>query len=180
MSSLVNWGKSASTCVVGHATGQVSQHTSHGQPRPADARHVPGQRTQKLRRGPRARVAELATSRMTYATELTENRSRLGGTRFATERCVPFQFEWDPDKAAINFTKHGVTFDQGRQIFDSPLSQTVLDLAHSLGERRFRTIGLAPDGQLLVVFHTDRGDTIRIIGARRATRREQHDYEENP
>jgi uncharacterized DUF497 family protein len=60
------------------------------------------------------------------------------------------------------------------------LSRRLPDRNHALDERRFRTIGLAPTGRTLVVFYADRGDTIRIIGARRATKREQHDYEENP
>ncbi len=93
---------------------------------------------------------------------------------------MPFQFEWDPAKAIANFAKHGVSFEEARDVFDDPLSQTVDDVAHTLEEPRFWTIGMSLSGQLLVAIHTDRGDTIRIIGARRAIGREQHDYEENP
>jgi len=64
--------------------------------------------------------------------------------------------------------------------FGDPLSATTDDTAHSLEERRYWTIGLSRAGRLLVVSHTDRDDKIRIIGARRATRREQHDHEEDP
>ena len=93
---------------------------------------------------------------------------------------MEFVFEWDPEKARANLAKHGVSFDDARHVFDDPLAQTVPDRDHALAERRFRTIGLALDGRLVVVFHTERGDTIRIIGARRPTRREQQDYEEDP
>ena len=93
---------------------------------------------------------------------------------------MALRFEWDSNKATANLAKHGVSFDEARQVFEDPLAQTVHDPAHSLEERRFRTIGLALSGRLVVVFYTDRGDTIRIIGARPATRREQHNYEENP
>ncbi len=90
-----------------------------------------------------------------------------------------FQFEWDPAKAIANFAAHGVRFDEARDVFDDLLSRTVDDPDHSIEEHRFRTVGLSRAGRLLFVVHTDRGDTIRIIGARRATRREQRQYEEN-
>ena len=93
---------------------------------------------------------------------------------------MELRFEWDPEKAAANLAKHGVSFNEARLIFDDSLAQTVPDPAHTLDESRLRTIGLASYGRLLVVFYVNRGDTIRIIGARRATKREQHDYEENP
>ena len=93
---------------------------------------------------------------------------------------MEFLFEWDNEKARVNLAKHGVSFEEARQVFDDPLAQTVPDSAHALSERRFRTIGLTLDYRLIVVFHAERGDTIRIIGARRPTKREQHDHEENP
>lgn len=93
---------------------------------------------------------------------------------------MPFQFEWDPEKAIANFRKHGVTFWEATEAFSDPLSTTTNDDAHSVDERRCWTIGLSRTGRLLVVSHTDRGDKIRIIGARRATRREQQDHEEDP
>lgn len=93
---------------------------------------------------------------------------------------MPFKFEWNPAKAIANLAAHGVSFDEARDVFDDPLSSTVDDPDHSSEEARLRTIGLSRADRLLVVLHTDRGDTIRIISARRATRREQHQYEENP
>jgi uncharacterized DUF497 family protein len=93
---------------------------------------------------------------------------------------VPLQFEWDLAKAIANLAAHGVSFEEARDVFDDFLSSTVDDPDHSSEELRFRTVGLSRAGRLLFVVHTHRGDTIRIIGARRATRREQHQYEENP
>lgn len=93
---------------------------------------------------------------------------------------MELRFEWDAGKAAANLAKHGVTFDEARHVFGDPLARTVRDSAHATEESRFRTIGLAIGGRLLVVSYTDRGDIIRIISARRATKREQHDYEETP
>jgi len=92
---------------------------------------------------------------------------------------VPFQFEWDPAKAIANFAKHGVTFWEATEAFYDPVSLTTDDEAHSSEERRYSTIGLSRAGRLLLVSHTDRDDRIRIIGARRATRREQQDHEED-
>ena len=59
-----------------------------------------------------------------------------------------------------------------------PLSTTFPDEAHSEGEIRFVTVGVSQRGRLLVVAHTERNDTIRIISARRATRREREFYEQ--
>jgi uncharacterized DUF497 family protein len=99
--------------------------------------------------------------------------------QFALRQCVPFKFEWDPAKAIANLAAHGVSFEEARDVFDDLLSSTVNDPDHSTEESRFRTIGLSRANRLLVVVHTDRGDTIRIISARSATRREQHHYEEH-
>jgi len=65
-----------------------------------------------------------------------------------------------------------------RDILGDPLSLTIPDPEHSKTEDRFVTIGSAFTGKLLVVVHTDRGDNIRIISARRASRRERKSYEE--
>lgn len=87
-------------------------------------------------------------------------------------------YEWDPQKAARNLRKHGVSFEEGT-VFLDPLALTFDDPDHSMGERRFITIGLSTGPRLLFVAHTDRGeDRIRIISARRAKRRENHEYQE--
>ena len=87
-------------------------------------------------------------------------------------------FEWDPEKARANLAKHGVSFEEAMRAFLDPLSVTILDPDHTEGEDRFVLIGQSATGRLLVVVHTDRGDAVRLISARRATRRERRTYEQ--
>ena len=87
-------------------------------------------------------------------------------------------FEWDKRKAASNLRKHAVTFEEATTVFGDPLSLTVADPLSDRGEHRFVIIGQAHQFRLLVVIHTERGDNIRILSARRATRREKTAYEE--
>ena len=87
-------------------------------------------------------------------------------------------FEWDPEKARANLAKHGISFEEAMRAFLDPLSVTILDPDHTEGEDRFVLIGQSPTGRLLVVVHTDRGDAVRLISARRATRRERRTYEQ--
>lgn len=89
------------------------------------------------------------------------------------------QFEWNPQKATSNFQKHGVSFREAATVFQDALSITYPDSDHSIGENRYVMIGLSRYGQLLVVAHAERGNRIRIISARRATRNEQRFYEES-
>ena len=88
-------------------------------------------------------------------------------------------FDWDSRKAKSNQSKHGVSFEEASTVFGDPLSLTIADPAHSrLAEERSVTIGSSYLGRLLVVVHRDDDENIRIISARRATRRERKDYEE--
>ena len=87
------------------------------------------------------------------------------------------QFEWDPSKAESNRVKHGVSFTEASTVFGDPLSLTIFDPDHSDDEDRFLILGTSSAGQLLVVSHTCRNDTIRLISARPATRRERLHYE---
>ena len=87
-------------------------------------------------------------------------------------------FAWDPQKAASNLRKHGVGFPEAATAFFDPLSATILDPDHSTAEERFLLVGLSVLGHLLVVAHAQRGDQIRIISARSATRPERDNYEE--
>ena len=87
------------------------------------------------------------------------------------------QFEWDTKKAELNFKKHKVNFEEAVTVFYDPLSATFDDAEHSVGEQRFITIGFSSKGHLLVVSHTDRGKTIRIISARLATAYERKKHE---
>lgn len=88
------------------------------------------------------------------------------------------EFEWNPDKAKINLEKHGVSFQEASTVFNDPLSVTFPDPDHSIGENRYVIIGISRFGQLLVVSHTDRGEKVRIISARKTTRQERRFYEE--
>ncbi|MBM4038463.1 MAG: BrnT family toxin [Planctomycetes bacterium] len=88
------------------------------------------------------------------------------------------EFEWDPGKAAGNLRKHGVSFHEGASVLDDPLSLTYPDPAHSVGEGRYLTMGMSSRRRVLVVAHADRGDRIRIINARAATRKERRFHEE--
>jgi uncharacterized DUF497 family protein len=87
------------------------------------------------------------------------------------------KFTWDPEKAEQNVLAHGVSFQEATTVFGDPLAGTIPDPDHSVGEERSLTVGYSSAGQLLVVCHTERGDTIRIFSARRATSHERKDYE---
>lgn len=87
------------------------------------------------------------------------------------------EFEWDQEKAEANFDKHGVAFEEAASVFFDPLSITIDDPQHSVEENRAVIIGHSIRQRILVVVHTDRGDRIRIISARPATRAEKRDYE---
>jgi uncharacterized protein len=88
------------------------------------------------------------------------------------------EFEWDPVKAAENLKKHGVSFDEAASVFGDPLALTFDDPDHSASEERLITFGESIQRRLLVVSHTPRAPRIRIISARRITRRERKIYEE--
>ena len=92
---------------------------------------------------------------------------------------MPLRFEWDEQKAKSNLAKHGVEFEEASTVFADPLSSTIHDPDHSLFEDRFIIVGQSIRRRVLVVVHTDRSDSIRIISARPANRRERKDYEEN-
>ena len=87
-------------------------------------------------------------------------------------------FTWNPEKDAVNRRKHAVGFREAASVLEDPLSTTYPDPAHSRGEQRYVTIGRSRLGRTLVVAHADRSNTIRIISARPATRRERRFYEE--
>lgn len=88
------------------------------------------------------------------------------------------QFEWDPEKAAANAKRRRVSFNESATVLEDPPSTTYPDEGHSEEEARFVTIGASRCGRVLVVAHTERNDAIRIISARRATRREREFYEQ--
>lgn len=88
------------------------------------------------------------------------------------------EFEWDPAKAESNRRKHRLTFHDAGTVFGDPLATTFPDPDHSLGERRYVTIGATERGLLVVVAHVERERKVRIISARLATARERRFYEQ--
>jgi len=96
---------------------------------------------------------------------------------------VRYYFDWDPAKAKINLIKHRVSFEQASTIFLDPRMITVFDTDHSEQEDRWATMGIDRNSILLVVVHTFQeldADCcrIRIISARKATRKESNQYRE--
>ncbi len=87
------------------------------------------------------------------------------------------QFEWDEFKARQNYAKHEVAFEEARTVFNDPFSLTVVDHEHSSSEDRWIDIGVSTRGRLLVVWYTEHGSSIRIIGCRKATGTERASYE---
>lgn len=97
---------------------------------------------------------------------------------------MQYSFEWDPAKAKANWSKHGVSFEDAAALFLDPLAISVPDDKHSETEERWVTIGRDRRGLVLVIIHTLPGSLvkqrkIRIISARKATRREVRQYEES-
>lgn len=99
---------------------------------------------------------------------------------------MEMRFVWDPAKAESNLRKHGISFEEAAQVFGDELRQTRQDRLEG-GEYRWQTLGVVQGVTVLLVAHTiTEGDgeaepveEIRIISARRATRRERKHYEEN-
>jgi uncharacterized protein len=90
---------------------------------------------------------------------------------------MALRFEWDQRKADSNLKKHGVSFQEAASVFADTLSITISDPDHSASEARFLDLGLSHRNRLLVVSYTERGEVIRIICARRASRPERKNYE---
>jgi len=93
------------------------------------------------------------------------------------------EFHWDKTKAAENLKKHGISFSQASEVFSDPLHISVLDVRFDHLEERWISIGMTAKGKLIVVGHLysitrEQGkETIRIITAREATRKEREQYE---
>lgn len=89
------------------------------------------------------------------------------------------EFEWDEAKAAANFKKHHVSFDEAKSIFFDEFGIQFFDDEHSSDEERFLMLGMSSGAKLLIVCHCERdqGVTIRIISARKATKRESAFYQ---
>ena len=87
------------------------------------------------------------------------------------------EFEWHPEKARTNFTKHGISFDEAATVFGDPLAVTIDDPDHSLEEQRLLTTGLSQRQRLMIVAHTERDGRVRIFSARDVTPAERDQYE---
>ena len=84
-----------------------------------------------------------------------------------------------PRKAVSNERTHGIGFQEATAVFDDPLSVTIPDPDHSLEEQRLLLLGQSNRGRVLVVAHSERGESIRIISTRRVNHRERRVYEED-
>jgi len=87
-------------------------------------------------------------------------------------------FEWDAAKAEANVKKHGVTFEEARSVFYDEFALQFFDDEHSEQEQRFLMLGMSSEARLLIVCHCEwaQGEIIRIISARKATKRESTHY----
>lgn len=88
------------------------------------------------------------------------------------------RIEWDTKKARGNLRKHRVSFEEAATALKDPMAATGPDPDHSIGEPRYITFAVSDAGRLLIISHTDIGDTIRIISARVASKGERKIYEE--
>ncbi len=88
------------------------------------------------------------------------------------------QFQWHPSKATANLKKHQVSFEEAQTVFYDEFAVQFFDEAHSANEERFLMLGMCAQSKLLIVCHCERegGDIIRIISARKATKRESAFY----
>jgi len=92
---------------------------------------------------------------------------------------MSLKFEWDRKKATSNPSEHGVSFEEALTVFGDPLARIFDDEDHSIEEQREIIIGHSVKERLLIVCFTAQGESVRIFSARKATRRERKDYEEN-
>jgi len=91
---------------------------------------------------------------------------------------VGLTFEWDEKKATANLRKHGGSFEEAAFPFRDPLSLTIPDPEHPEAEEGCVLLGMTERYRLVVVAHTEQGDTVRLISGRLATPAERRDYEE--
>ena len=88
------------------------------------------------------------------------------------------KFEWDENKNISNQRKHGITFEEAKTVFVDDLARLIPDPDSSKGEERFILMGISKEEKLLTVCHCERSlNTIRIISARKADKKERKQYE---
>jgi uncharacterized protein len=88
------------------------------------------------------------------------------------------KFDWHPTKAATNLKKHQISFEEAQTVFYDEFAVQFFDEGHSEDEERFLMLGMSVHSRLLLVCHCERedGEVIRIISARKATKRESAFY----
>lgn len=89
------------------------------------------------------------------------------------------RYERDPKKEAANRRKHGVSFEEGKTVFDDPLRTERIEDQSSSKEQRWFVFGESAQGKLLRVLYCERGEKIRLISVRKAAPRERQAYEES-
>ena len=87
------------------------------------------------------------------------------------------EFEWNQQKAKANLRNHGVSFEEAATVFEDALAAIYEDPDHSAHERRYLMVGTSARGRLLHIAFADKGERIRIISARKVTKREREFYE---
>ena len=90
---------------------------------------------------------------------------------------MSLRIEWDPEKAAGNESRHGVSFSEAASVLADPLSISLPDPDHSSDEERLLLLGQSSSGRHLILALTERGDAVRLISARPMTSRERRTYE---
>lgn len=91
---------------------------------------------------------------------------------------MKLKFEWDNNKAKSNQKKHDVSFEEAQTVFDDPFYVDFYDPDHSENEDRYIIFGASSQNRILLVSYTERGNKIRIISARLATKQEQKSYQD--
>jgi hypothetical protein len=130
-------------------------------------------------------LRQIIRSRVRFRRGLTPDVFEKGPAYLAAAACFAYplqdvatvtfgDFEWDADKAADNAAKHGVTFEEATTVF---LDLEYLLIRDATEAERFVAMGMSGQARILFVVHCERGERIRIISARRATRREREIYE---
>ena len=89
------------------------------------------------------------------------------------------EYEWDKNKASANLSKHGVSFEEAKTVFNDPLYVDFYDPDHSYDEHRYILIGESAQGRLVFVSYMERNNTFRLISAREATPSERKAYEQD-
>jgi uncharacterized DUF497 family protein len=88
------------------------------------------------------------------------------------------EYEWDNNKASVNLSKHGVSFEEAKTVFNDPLYVDFYDPDHSYDEHRYILLGESVQDRLLFVSYRERNNVIRLISAREATSSERKAYEQ--